>query len=641
MATLSPTRPSTATRRPARRWADGLWWGVAVGVLTTAWLTRSALGPDPITGTDTIFHLIRVDLGLDLLKAGRLDGWNPALFLGSDGFLFYGPGFHLLVGCLQALLGGWLSTVQAMNLTVMAAAVALPAAVAFLARSFGLDRTAAGVAAAMTPLVSCRFGVGVSGLFTTGLAVHQVGALLWALGLGCWLRVLRGGRWIAGAALLSGLAAITHPVTAQNLGLAVVVVLAAGWRTLPAARGAVRRLAGTAILALGSSGVVLLPALVHHRLAGVATDWETPSVFVRALGIVAGDAVFPAGVGLAALGAISSLARRPRHPCWQPLTLAPPVLLAAGYLAAALAPGSLLLRQFRNRGLGFLGLLLVVAIGAAVGRWLRDTASAGRGMMILISALAIVLLNPQAPAAGVSPPPRITATAAALDQLVPETGRFAVVGDSASFWDVPLPALWLARSSGAATVNGLGVEITGAYRAADAVAGLRHENPGAAVSKLARLGVTHVVAAGWSPPLGLTDIAPVVWRGDGVAVLSLREVTGLVDPATRLTGVTWARVAAVERERFEVDFAAHDQTQIEVALAWSPRWRGTLDGTPVILAPTADGLIRFPSPPGEHHLALSYHLDFWHYLGLAISVFSGGVALVVGRRGGGPSGGGL
>jgi len=134
-------------------------------------------------------HLLRADFAVPhLVSRLRPDGWFPRLVLGQQEFLFNGPGLTWLVALLRAVTLGTLSTTGALKVVGVAGVAALPPAVAFLARSYGLSRPAAGLAGVLSLLVSSPYGPGLQGLFQVGLVPNQIGALLFCLALGAVVR---------------------------------------------------------------------------------------------------------------------------------------------------------------------------------------------------------------------------------------------------------------------------------------------------------------------------------------------------------------------------------------------------------------------------------------------------------------------
>ncbi|HVM63400.1 MAG TPA: hypothetical protein VMU14_00970, partial [Acidimicrobiales bacterium] len=155
------------------------WGGQAAAVATVLYYTRHAWGARAAAGDDVMAHLARARWGIGhLWLHGHLDGFFPAFAGGYQEFLFYGQGFTALLGLVRLLSFGLLSTSGAMKAVTLASLAAFPLAVAFLARSLGLTRRAAGVAAVLSVLVNNPFGVGLSAVFGPALVPQQVAAIL-------------------------------------------------------------------------------------------------------------------------------------------------------------------------------------------------------------------------------------------------------------------------------------------------------------------------------------------------------------------------------------------------------------------------------------------------------------------------------
>jgi uncharacterized membrane protein YfhO len=84
----------------------------------------------------------------------------------------------------------------------------------------------------------------------------------------------------------------------------------------------------------------------------------------------------------------------------------------------------------------------------------------------------------------------------------------------------------------------------------------------------------------------------------------------------------------VEPERLHMRVDASTAAPATVALAWSPKWHGRIDGRPVALGRTDDGLITVRLPPGRSTLELAYEPDGWDHLGVTVSALT--VALLAG-----------
>ncbi|MGH9036051.1 MAG: hypothetical protein ACRD0O_09820, partial [Acidimicrobiia bacterium] len=167
--------PPPASGSPAPRRSRLLTWaGLAVGMAVAIVLVLPAFGPRPPAGEDVMAHLVRADFGIpELVARGRLDGWFPRFVLGHQEFLFNGPGLVWLMALLRGATLGTLSNTGALKVVSIGSFVALVPAAWFLARSFGLSRRAAGLAAVLATCVSNPFGLGLEGLFDTGLIPHQ------------------------------------------------------------------------------------------------------------------------------------------------------------------------------------------------------------------------------------------------------------------------------------------------------------------------------------------------------------------------------------------------------------------------------------------------------------------------------------
>ena len=68
---------------------------------------------------------------------------------------------------------------------------------------------------------------------------------------------------------------------------------------------------------------------------------------------------------------------------------------------------------------------------------------------------------------------------------------------------------------------------------------------------------------------------------------------------------------------------------LTLALAWSPKWQARLNGAPVRLGQSRDGLVDLTVPAGHSALRLDYGNDGWDRLGVACTlatVVVGGLA---------------
>ena len=636
----APPAPGSFSR--TRPWLM-TWAGLVVGTAVALVLVAPAFGSRPPAGEDVMAHLVRADFGIpELVARGRLDGWFPRFALGHQEFLFNGPGLVWLMALLRAATFGTLSNTGALKLIAMGSYVALVPAAWFLARGFGLSRRAAGVGAVLTPCVSSPFGLGLQGLFGTGLIPHQMGAVLFCLALGAGLRLLDDPRrrWPAlAASALAGLA-LTHLISVLVLvvvlALCLVVLAPFGGLSWPG----LRRLAGAALGAAGLAGFWLLPLAVHRDLRGVVTTWGTPPFGERLVALARGEILLPAGLGAVAVVASAFLlwrsvsgagGGRRRSRLAAALAVAPFAYLVIAHLSLSGLGGNEVTLQLANRGLGYAGLLGVLGVAAFVAALTSRLGTAGH-LAVLAAVAAIALLAaPGRDAAGQldEPVPQMRAAAAALSRLVPDGARFATQRDYPAEirrTGVIHPETWLARVSGRNSLNGFNLESSSTPWAALAPDDLDESGPRTSARRMSRFGVTHVVTTGEElfGDLTASDNFRPVWRDPPLAILEVVPGRDQPRPASQLSSARpltgRLTVARPEHLAFEMETAV--PSEVTVALAWSPKWHARLNSEPLTLGRTRDGLVRFRPPPGPSQLRLTYRPDPWDHLGPAVTLLT-------------------
>lgn len=635
-ATLPIRRANPANDLPKGRNHKQLamWVGVGLATLATAWLTRGAWSLAPVAGGDVMFHVMRADVGIDqLLAGGQIHGWSPRMYLGTDLFLFYGPGFVWMMALVRLLTVGLLDNGAALTAVTILSFLALPASVAFLARSLRFSPRVAGISALLTPLVSSMFGVGFQAVFGIGLVTQQAGAVLWILGLGCLVRLLQEGRrrLIALTAILFALHAITSPVSMSSLLVAALIALATipGW---PIPRPVIKGVLVSGFAALGLVAFWAIPAVVHRDLSGVPTYWGKIHVHELAGMIFSGRLLYPVGVGVAIVVSLLWLART-KHFAARFLWITPLVYLALEAIAMTGPLRNVLVAAFRNhRALGLVGLILLVPLGWAVDQvWARydphQLSRYGIAVFLLLFGF-IVLLRPERldnPRPQDEPIPQASQAAEVLRTSIPDGGRFAYVpeGNHWAALGVQSPNLWLAQVSGRNLLNGTGLETTRGGRGLGVAHDVSEVSPEKSSRALIELGTTHLVTV--TPELArrLEDsgLFKVLWEADPLAVLEvLPSVHG--DPAWGLTGtgVTSARPLRVEPDNLMYIVESDLQTQVDLAIAWSPHWQVRVNGTVVETSPTSDWRTRVQVPPGQSVLDLRYQIDTPEQLGLGVTL---------------------
>jgi hypothetical protein len=151
---------------------------------------------------------------------------------------------------------------------------------------------------------------------------------------------------------------------------------------------------------------------------------------------------------------------------------------------------------------------------------------------------------------------------------------------------VLLPPTWLARVSGRDSLNGWNLESSSTPQPdlePDLYLGHRPADMEADV--LSRLGVSHVVTTGdpFADLLAGSDRFELVWREPPIAIFTVRARPGQPDPATLVaTGApSTARFTRADPERLHFRVNASAATEATVAVAWSPKWHGRVDGRSV------------------------------------------------------------
>jgi hypothetical protein len=555
--------PQTAAQARMR------WWerlsptvvGCVVAATLAVWSTRGAWGGRPPAGEDVMAHLIRFDFGIsELVAHGRLDGWLPRFYVGYQEFLFQGPGLTWAVAALRGVTLGALSNPGGIKVIGVLSFAAVPVAMAFLARSLGLGRAAAGITAVLSLLVSNPVGVGLHAVYLWGLLPNQLGAVLFCLTLGALLRIPVDPRrrWLLLGAVSLAALVITHLISFIVLAV-FFPILAVGLGRQLVGRDPLVRLA----LTLGLAGALvawwLVPAVAHRDLAGPAASWTTPAFGDRVDEIVDGRILFrPYTFWLVFAGWVYALIRVRRRPFALVVVVAPIVYLVLAHWAASFRPNEYTL-QLANRGLSYAGLLAILPLaallaGAArfVRRSLHDRAWAAPALVGAALVLAsIIVLSPLGPKRSTAsemnvPTPQLREAAAVLRREVPDRARFAVRRDLQEIFqvnelqpDVRLghiqPPWWLAYTSGRNVLNGFGIESSSTPVPNVEADGFALGNPpDAEADFFGGVGVTHVVTmtdALADHRIG-TDRFELVWREPPIAIFAVRPRPGQPEPSS-------------------------------------------------------------------------------------------------------------
>jgi hypothetical protein len=675
--------PLTRLRGALRGSRLVLWVGMLIAAMTALWLTAGVWGGRLPTGDDTIAHVIRTKFAIEnLISEGRTDGWAPSFLLGYETFLFSGPAFAWAVALVRVLSFGLLSVAGAFKVVFVGSFVALPLTVAFLARSFGLERRTAGVAAILTLVVNSPYGgVGLSGLFGIGLATHQFGAIFFFLALGSAVRLLRhpSARWTV---LTAGSVAIL--LTAHGLSVFIFVVLLGvilvamviaprperedldlvaivrrevahrlgelgiggteeasaddePAKTPPSdapSLSAVLHLTLAMALAGGLAAFVVLPLLVHRELQVSFSSWGTPTLSQRITDIWHGLILFRPGVAsLVLAGFVFGLWRAYQGRRLAFLLIAvPPVFLVIAHVSFSLWPTNVIPTQLTTRALGYIGVLAILPLASLIG-WIGGRFGRFGGPVAFGLALAVVIvpLGTDRQAAGQidAPVPSLAEAARQLASRVPDGARFVTerdISDERATTNLGAPHFWLAWASGRATLNSYNLESSTTPGAAQEADSVGQRPPEVVADGLSRLGVTHLVTLSDDAANRFTSSERFseVWRSSPVAIFGVSPRSGQPDPATLVTANApiQAEMLRAEPEQLVIQVNPSSSVQATVAIGWSPKWHAQLDGEPVALGRASDGLLQLDLPAGVSQLVIEFRPDAWDRLGLGISLIT-------------------
>ncbi len=654
--------------------------GSVVAVAMAAWLTSGGWGGRPISGDDSMGHVIRSQFAFrNLISNGRVDGWDPSFILGYQEFLFIGAGFTWVVGFLHAASLGMLSITGAVKVVSIGSFVLAPLAVAFLARSFGLSGRSAGLAAVLSLAVNNPFGgVGLQGLFNVGLLPHQFAGLLFFLALGGTVRVLRGQRrrWIPFTALATAALLVTHGISVIVFGamLGVVVVTSSvslptlkTWRERRAA--VIRRVITEELFRLGLAGddpvgppeqapavpsdrptrvalsqlfvafavagalaaFALLPFWGHRDLRGIFTTWTTPSLGDRLSEIWRGSLLYQPGVArLVLVGMVYGIVRAVQGKRYAlPLVATPLLYVVGSHVAFDLWPTNVVTPQLTNRGVGYAGVLAMLPLAALIARGTRGLGFGGDALALAIAASVVLIpVTPYRPFAKQTAEPvaQLRQAAGLLKQVVPVGARFATerdFPDEIARTKVVNPDRWLAWASGRYTLNNFNVESSQSPEAAYQGEHVLDRPPAAIADALSKFGTTHLVTVSdkGADHIGPSPRFSLLWRSSPIAIYSVVPPTGHPSPAA-LLGASFpiqATLVKAAPERIIIEVRADQAGPATVAVGWSPKWHARLDGRSLALTKSAEGQLALTLPAGDHRLQLDFRLDFWDWAGILVT----------------------
>lgn len=653
-------------------------YGYVSAVFLAGWLMWGIWSDGPPVGGDTIAHLIRAEYAINqFVLNGRLDGWQPSFALGYQQHLFIGPVLSWCVAMVQGLSLGMLSTVTSFKVAIFLLFAALPLAAGYLARSFGLSRPTSGIAAILSLAVSSPFGgFGLNGLFDVGLTVNLAGAVILCLALGAMMRLMvkpSAYRALLGGVLFALLAA-THGIS-LILAVAILPVLLMltvmesqmqlwlSTSRLSAFQSRLIRYCGTsacepnrlrvtpipqlarwvglsALVAIALSAWIVIPLLVHYNLRGILTGWAHTPFLQRLSDIWNGHILFRNGVSVwVAIGLVYGLWR---VICGRPLALvlvlAPLAFLCLGEVFTVFAPENVVSQQIPNRGLGLAGLLSVFPLAALMTTTARVMGKFQNFCSVIIGSIFIILamgdIRPMV--RPVTPTPVALEAAAELRNLVPDGARYAMQRDfPAEIGTVGMshPDFWMAWQSKRNTLNVFNVESSTTPTPAYAPDSMTTLPPDQVADDLSRYGVTHILLVNMEKAAMLLT-APrfkLVWQNAPLAIVSVIPRDGQPSPSSLLATQcpAQARLISSDPEKLSISVTMTKPCSATIAVAWSPKWVASLDGTPIKLNRTQEGLLTLSLPAGTHIISIAFQQDIYDKLSILVSALAVLLILVI------------
>jgi hypothetical protein len=198
-----------------------------VTFLISVWIISPLFHPGLPTAWDAGRHLLHCQIMKDLhLSNFRLDGINPYWYLGVQHLLFYSPFFYFLTDIFHFLTFQQLPLDICFKLFYALSFLAFPFALYWLLRQLEISAEASALAALCVPAFSAAHGLGIEGLFVTGLLNEQFALVIFCFALGSLLKAIRfGGKYIFICGILIGLLGLSHIITAVFFALLLLCVL--------------------------------------------------------------------------------------------------------------------------------------------------------------------------------------------------------------------------------------------------------------------------------------------------------------------------------------------------------------------------------------------------------------------------------
>jgi hypothetical protein len=182
-----------------------------------------------IASWDNPSHLVKagfMEKSIDFENAG-LWGWFNKWYAGAAPFIFYAPGFSLLVVFSRMATLNFLALNDAIKIVLALSYSAFPLAIYWLCRRIDFSKRDAVLAAVFSLTSSSYAGIGIEGIYDIGLYTHFIGIILFMIYLGLFHESLekenKKTHLLAG--LVLGFIILTHTITTAYAFISSAVYL--------------------------------------------------------------------------------------------------------------------------------------------------------------------------------------------------------------------------------------------------------------------------------------------------------------------------------------------------------------------------------------------------------------------------------
>lgn len=423
-----------------------------------------------------------------------------------------------------------------------------------------------------------------------------------------------------------------------------------------------RALGIAVLLAAALSAFVLVPMMVHGGLRGVSTAFPDVGLGERLPAIWRGDFLFRPRVAMfVAAGIVFELIFALRYrKLALTLVYTPFVFLAMARLFVLKMPGNIVAMQLTNRAWAYVGILVVLPLAhllswlaglasrvgrrperpseGMVRRWpavssmARAYALAFASLVPVAVAVAIVVLPPKLgreTARPVAPTYAMVRAAEVLRDVVPDGARFVTQRLPARemvLTGMTHPDLWLAAVTGKNTLNIWNAESSTVHGPVFEGERIATEPADAEADKLTRWGVTHVVLLDASSAPGITSSSRYkqIFGNGGIQIFEIEPSADQPLPSSlvRTDRAANAKVQVLGPGRYVFEVTASEATAATLGVAWSPKWRVTVNGTTVDPEPSEDRVLEVDLPAGTSRIEIEYRSDIWDVIGRSITLLT-------------------